>query len=56
MEWSIRQPANEPSTILDPYMGSGTTSIAAVRRRRRLSTDRRGISPDLSEWAGWRAE
>jgi hypothetical protein len=43
-------------TIVDRYMGSGTTGIAAARRRRRMSTDRRGIAPDLPEWAGWRAE
>jgi site-specific DNA-methyltransferase (adenine-specific) len=30
MEWCIEQAGN-PKTILDPYMGSGTTGVAAVR-------------------------
>lgn len=30
MEWSIEQ-VGRPATILDPFMGSGTTGVAAVR-------------------------
>jgi len=30
MEWCINQ-AGKPQTILDPFMGSGTTGVAAVR-------------------------
>lgn len=34
MEWCIEQCRLEPgATILDPYMGSGTTAIAAFKRR-----------------------
>ena len=34
MEWCIEQCRLEPGeTILDPYMGSGTTAIAAFKRR-----------------------
>lgn len=29
MEWCIRQ-AGDPAVILDPYMGSGTTGVAAI--------------------------
>ncbi len=31
MEWCIEQAANKPQTILDPFMGSGTTGVAAVQ-------------------------
>jgi site-specific DNA-methyltransferase (adenine-specific)/modification methylase len=29
MQWCIRQ-AGDPATILDPFMGSGTTGVAAM--------------------------
>lgn len=35
MQWCIRQ-AGQPNTILDPYMGSGTTGVAAVTMGRRF--------------------
>jgi site-specific DNA-methyltransferase (adenine-specific) len=31
MEWIIRKYTNENETIFDPFMGSGTTGVAAVR-------------------------
>lgn len=31
MEWALRQVAQPGSTVLDPYMGSGTTGVAAIR-------------------------
>jgi DNA modification methylase len=31
MEWCIEQAANKPQTILDPFMGSGTTGVACAR-------------------------
>lgn len=34
MEWCIEQAANKPRTILDPFMGSGTTGVAAVKMGR----------------------
>ncbi len=34
MEWCIEQAANKPRTILDPFMGSGTTGVAAMRLER----------------------
>ena len=34
MEWCIAQAANKPQTILDPFMGSGTTGIAAANLQR----------------------
>lgn len=34
MKWSIEQCRNEPKTILDPFMGSGTTGVAAVQMGR----------------------
>ena len=37
MEWCIEQCRLEPgATILDPYIGSGTTAIAAFKRRMRF--------------------
>jgi DNA modification methylase len=30
MEWCIAQAANKPQTILDPFMGSGTTGVACM--------------------------
>ena len=34
MEWCIEQAANKPQTILDPFMGSGTTGVAAMNMKR----------------------
>ena len=31
MQWSIEQCKNKPQTILDPFMGSGTTGVAAIQ-------------------------
>jgi len=36
MEWCIEQAANKPQTILDPFMGSGTTGVAAVQMGRKF--------------------
>ena len=36
MEWVILQTVNPGDTILDPYMGSGTTGVAAVRNDRKF--------------------
>lgn len=36
MEWVILQTVNPNDTILDPYMGSGTTGVAAVRNDRKF--------------------
>lgn len=30
MQWCIEQAANKPQTILDPFMGSGTTGVACA--------------------------
>jgi site-specific DNA-methyltransferase (adenine-specific) len=34
MEWVLRQTTEEGQKVLDPFMGSGSTGIAAVRTRR----------------------
>lgn len=34
MKWCIDQCTNNPQTILDPFMGSGTTGVAAVQTGR----------------------
>lgn len=34
MKWCIDQCTNNPKTILDPFMGSGTTGVAAVQMGR----------------------
>jgi site-specific DNA-methyltransferase (adenine-specific) len=36
MEWCIDQCKRTPTTILDPFMGSGTTGVAAVRMGRKF--------------------
>lgn len=35
MEWCIKQ-AGDPQTIFDPFMGSGTTGVAAMRMQRKF--------------------
>jgi site-specific DNA-methyltransferase (adenine-specific)/modification methylase len=34
MKWCIEQCKNKPETILDPFMGSGTTGVAAIQMGR----------------------
>ena len=34
MQWCIEQCTNNPQTIFDPFMGSGTTGVAAVQLQR----------------------
>lgn len=34
MEWVLDQLPEDAATILDPYMGSGTTGVAAIKRRK----------------------
>jgi site-specific DNA-methyltransferase (adenine-specific) len=36
MQWCIDQCTNNPQTILDPFMGSGTTGVAAIQMGRKF--------------------
>lgn len=36
MSWCVEQLKNNPQTILDPFMGSGTTGVAAVQMGRKF--------------------
>ena len=36
MKWCIEQCKNNPQTIIDPFMGSGTTGVAAVQMGRKF--------------------
>ena len=36
MKWCISEARNNPQTILDPFMGSGTTGVAAVQMGRKF--------------------
>ena len=36
MKWCIDQCKNNPQTILDPFMGSGTTGVAAIQMGRKF--------------------
>lgn len=47
MEWLIKTYTNEGQTVLDPFMGSGTTGIAAIRTGRRFI----GIERDPTHYA-----
>src|ERR1700744_3126988 len=36
MDWVLRLPNESPQTILHPFMGSGTTGVAAVKLGRKF--------------------
>lgn len=36
MAWCIERQGDDAKTILDPYMGSGTTGVAAVQLKRKF--------------------
>lgn len=36
MKWCIEQCKNNPEIILDPFMGSGTTGVAAIQLGRKF--------------------
>jgi site-specific DNA-methyltransferase (adenine-specific)/modification methylase len=46
MRWCIEQAGN-PATILDPFLGSGTTGVAAVQMGRKFT----GIERDAGYFA-----
>ena len=44
MEWLVRAYSNDQNTVVDPFMGSGTTGIACVKTGRQFI----GIEQDES--------